>query len=159
VDLTSVSGSQTSQTMLMIVGSQFAGSPAHLAAVGLACVSTFHAVATVFHEHIMSAKLCIERNCCVCLHTCREEEAADPVHGHITSLAVARTHRKMGIAAKLMTATRERRHQQQPQRDQQRHQQQTPCCVCVPQLADVSACNGDLPSGRQRRIVLCRAEF
>ncbi|WIA08032.1 hypothetical protein OEZ85_007502 [Tetradesmus obliquus] len=34
-----------------------------------------------------------------------EEEAADPVHGHITSLAVARTHRKMGIAAKLMSAT------------------------------------------------------
>eukprot|EP00878_Enallax_costatus_P011589 GHUV01012097.1.p1 GENE.GHUV01012097.1~~GHUV01012097.1.p1 ORF type:complete len:189 (+),score=54.18 GHUV01012097.1:166-732(+) len=33
-----------------------------------------------------------------------EEEATDPVHGHITSLAVARTHRKMGIAAKLMTA-------------------------------------------------------
>jgi peptide alpha-N-acetyltransferase len=29
------------------------------------------------------------------------------VHGHITSLAVARSHRKMGIAAKLMTATRE----------------------------------------------------
>jgi ribosomal protein S18 acetylase RimI-like enzyme len=44
----------------------------------------------------------------------REEEAADPVHGHITSLAVARTHRKMGIAAKLMTATREQQ-QQQPQ--------------------------------------------
>eukprot|EP00878_Enallax_costatus_P015894 GHUV01016662.1.p1 GENE.GHUV01016662.1~~GHUV01016662.1.p1 ORF type:complete len:110 (+),score=26.41 GHUV01016662.1:166-495(+) len=35
-----------------------------------------------------------------------EEEATDPVHGHITSLAVARTHRKMGIAAKLMTAAR-----------------------------------------------------
>lgn len=38
---------------------------------------------------------------------CREEDATDPVHGHITSLAVARTHRKMGIAAKLMAATRE----------------------------------------------------
>jgi len=41
---------------------------------------------------------------------CREEDATDPVHGHITSLAVARTHRKMGIAAKLMTATREANH-------------------------------------------------
>jgi GNAT superfamily N-acetyltransferase len=41
-----------------------------------------------------------------CLFAPREEEAVDPVHGHITSLAVARTHRKMGIAAKLMTATR-----------------------------------------------------
>ena len=27
-----------------------------------------------------------------------------PVHGHITSLAVLRTHRKLGIAAKLMCA-------------------------------------------------------
>eukprot|EP00879_Flechtneria_rotunda_P006753 GHRR01007097.1.p1 GENE.GHRR01007097.1~~GHRR01007097.1.p1 ORF type:complete len:193 (+),score=47.98 GHRR01007097.1:263-841(+) len=34
-----------------------------------------------------------------------EEEATDPVHGHITSLAVARSHRKMGIAAQLMSAT------------------------------------------------------
>jgi ribosomal protein S18 acetylase RimI-like enzyme len=40
------------------------------------------------------------------LLVCREEDATDPVHGHITSLAVARTHRKMGIAAKLMSATR-----------------------------------------------------
>ena len=30
------------------------------------------------------------------------EEDADPPHGHITSLAVLRTHRKMGIATKLM---------------------------------------------------------
>lgn len=41
------------------------------------------------------------------LSLCREEDATDPVHGHITSLAVARTHRKMGIAAKLMSAARE----------------------------------------------------
>jgi peptide alpha-N-acetyltransferase len=41
------------------------------------------------------------------------------VHGHITSLAVARTHRKMGIAAKLMTATREQEQQQQQQQQQQ----------------------------------------
>lgn len=30
-----------------------------------------------------------------------EEDAAEP-HGHITSLAVARTHRKLGLASKLM---------------------------------------------------------
>merc|ERR1712066_494141 len=33
------------------------------------------------------------------------EEDTDEVHGHITSLAVARTHRKLGIAAKLMRAS------------------------------------------------------
>ena len=32
------------------------------------------------------------------------EEDAPEVHGHITSLAVLRSHRKMGLAAKLMTA-------------------------------------------------------
>lgn len=32
-----------------------------------------------------------------------EEEANEP-HGHITSLAVLRTHRKLGLATKLMTA-------------------------------------------------------
>ena len=37
---------------------------------------------------------------------CREEEASE-VHGHITSLAVARTHRKLGLATKLMSAARE----------------------------------------------------
>jgi hypothetical protein len=41
--------------------------------------------------------------CRACL---REEESAE-VHGHITSLAVLRSHRKMGIAAKLMTAAQE----------------------------------------------------
>jgi len=35
------------------------------------------------------------------------EEDAEVVHGHITSLAVLRSHRKMGIAAKLMTAAQE----------------------------------------------------
>jgi ribosomal protein S18 acetylase RimI-like enzyme len=35
----------------------------------------------------------------------REEEGPD-VHGHITSLAVARTHRKLGLATKLMSAAR-----------------------------------------------------
>ena len=35
------------------------------------------------------------------------EEDSPEVHGHITSLAVLRTHRKMGLAAKLMTAAQE----------------------------------------------------
>ena len=34
-----------------------------------------------------------------------DEDSAE-VHGHITSLAVARTHRKLGLATKLMSATR-----------------------------------------------------
>ena len=29
------------------------------------------------------------------------------MHGHITSLAVARTHRKLGLATRLMTSARE----------------------------------------------------
>ena len=33
------------------------------------------------------------------------EEEATVVHGHITSLAVVRTHRKLGLATKLMRAT------------------------------------------------------
>nr|CAD1820880.1 unnamed protein product [Ananas comosus var. bracteatus] len=33
-----------------------------------------------------------------------EEDASEPCHGHITSLAVLRTHRKLGLATKLMTA-------------------------------------------------------
>ena len=36
---------------------------------------------------------------------CREEEGT-VAHGHITSLSVARTHRKLGLATKLMTAAR-----------------------------------------------------
>jgi peptide alpha-N-acetyltransferase len=32
------------------------------------------------------------------------EEETNECHGHITSLAVLRTHRKLGIATKLMTA-------------------------------------------------------
>lgn len=40
--------------------------------------------------------------------TPREEDAAVP-HGHITSLAVLRTHRKCGIATKLMQASRKSR--------------------------------------------------
>jgi len=34
-----------------------------------------------------------------------EDETDDEVHGHITSLAVLRTHRKLGLATKLMRAT------------------------------------------------------
>ena len=37
----------------------------------------------------------------------REEEPTEVCHGHITSLAVARSHRKLGIATRLMTAARE----------------------------------------------------
>lgn len=33
-----------------------------------------------------------------------EEDASD-LHGHITSVAVARTHRKLGLATRLMGAT------------------------------------------------------
>jgi peptide alpha-N-acetyltransferase len=40
----------------------------------------------------------------VCM--CREEDDI-PLHGHITSLAVLRSHRKLGLATKLMSATRE----------------------------------------------------
>ena len=36
---------------------------------------------------------------------CREEDTSE-CHGHITSVAVARTHRKLGLATRLMTATR-----------------------------------------------------
>lgn len=32
------------------------------------------------------------------------EEETNECHGHITSLAVLRTHRKLGLATKLMTA-------------------------------------------------------
>merc|ERR1711972_454273 len=35
------------------------------------------------------------------------EEDAESPHGHITSLAVLRTHRKLGIASKLMRASME----------------------------------------------------
>ena len=35
---------------------------------------------------------------------CSEDEDPADVHGHITSLAVARTHRRLGLAARLMTA-------------------------------------------------------
>ena len=41
---------------------------------------------------------------CAAMH--REEDAAEP-HGHITSLAVARSHRKLGLASRLMQAARE----------------------------------------------------
>ena len=33
------------------------------------------------------------------------EEDEDPAHGHITSLSVLRTHRKCGLATKLMTSS------------------------------------------------------
>ncbi|RYG42845.1 GNAT family N-acetyltransferase [archaeon] len=37
---------------------------------------------------------------------CRDDEDTPEVHGHITSLAVLRTHRKLGLATKLMQASR-----------------------------------------------------
>jgi peptide alpha-N-acetyltransferase len=36
----------------------------------------------------------------------RREEEDTTLHGHITSLSVARTHRKLGLATKLMNAAR-----------------------------------------------------
>ena len=42
----------------------------------------------------------------LCSFACREEESNE-CRGHITSLAVLRTHRKLGLATKLMTAARE----------------------------------------------------
>jgi ribosomal protein S18 acetylase RimI-like enzyme len=36
----------------------------------------------------------------------REEEKIESLHGHVTSLAVSRSHRKLGLATKLMTMTR-----------------------------------------------------
>ncbi len=43
--------------------------------------------------------------CLKCLFLRREEESTE-CHGHITSLAVLRTHRKLGLATKLMNAAR-----------------------------------------------------
>lgn len=37
---------------------------------------------------------------------CRDEKSSDIQYGHVTSLAVVRTHRKLGIATKLMEAAR-----------------------------------------------------
>ena len=36
-----------------------------------------------------------------------DEILEDKLHGHVTSLAVSRTHRKLGLATKLMTLSRE----------------------------------------------------
>ena len=49
------------------------------------------------HMMIQNPKLC---------QTSRREEEAAETHGHITSLAVARTHRKLGLATKLMQSAR-----------------------------------------------------
>lgn len=43
----------------------------------------------------------------ICHYSWNREEEATEVHGHITSLAVARTHRKLGLATRLMLAARE----------------------------------------------------
>lgn len=51
-----------------------------------------------------AAKDCLRDTNCP-LFVDREEDASEP-HGHITSLSVARTHRKLGLASKLMKAAR-----------------------------------------------------
>lgn len=51
--------------------------------------------------------VCPTSPCSWSRQSARREEDAEVVHGHITSLAVLRSHRKMGIAAKLMTAAQE----------------------------------------------------
>ena len=33
---------------------------------------------------------------------CRDEDASEPAHGHVTSISVLRTYRRLGIANKLM---------------------------------------------------------
>jgi peptide alpha-N-acetyltransferase len=49
----------------------------------------------------------IDEGCALTCMVCREEDAAE-THGHITSLAVARTHRKLGLATRLMESARAR---------------------------------------------------
>lgn len=44
--------------------------------------------------------------CCAMMPPCREEDADVP-HGHVTSLAVLRSHRKLGLATKLMRAAQQ----------------------------------------------------
>ncbi|CAO3582258.1 unnamed protein product [Absidia cylindrospora] len=39
----------------------------------------------------------------MCSPKCKEEEPSDVPHGHITSLSVMRTYRRLGLAEKLMT--------------------------------------------------------
>lgn len=53
------------------------------------------------------AKMCDQMFSLKLKNAFREEDAAE-VHGHITSLAVARSHRKLGLATKLMNAARRR---------------------------------------------------
>lgn len=42
------------------------------------------------------------------LHYSDREEEVTELHGHITSLSVLRSHRKLGIASRLMDAARKR---------------------------------------------------
>lgn len=54
-----------------------------------------------FLSSACAAVLCCEP------HDCRrDEKSSDIQYGHVTSLAVVRTHRKLGIATKLMKAAR-----------------------------------------------------
>ena len=61
------------------------------------------------------AKMCVVTVACLAalldpgpglMQLMSREDEADPPHGHITSLSVARSHRKLGLAAKLMSAAR-----------------------------------------------------
>jgi len=44
--------------------------------------------------------------CILSISTTREEDPAAEPHGHITSLSVMRTYRRLGVAEKLMTQSR-----------------------------------------------------
>ena len=44
--------------------------------------------------------------CMLSISTTREEDPAAEPHGHITSLSVMRTYRRLGVAEKLMTQSR-----------------------------------------------------
>ena len=72
------------------------------------------------------------------------EEDAPEVHGHITSLAVLRSHRKMGLAAKLMLAAQEAMRQARTQAQEARQEAMASSC-----LAGVSA------RAARARVLVC----
>lgn len=45
----------------------------------------------------------------LCTHLCREEDIGpgEPPHGHVTSISVLRSYRRLGLAKKLMVQSRE----------------------------------------------------
>lgn len=48
----------------------------------------------------------VKLTCILSISTTREEDPAAEPHGHITSLSVMRTYRRLGVAEKLMTQSR-----------------------------------------------------